>query len=140
MATKKFKLTGFARFLLVMIILVPVAFFGASWYNGEDGVEIIKQILKGNFDFEKKEKVVEEAPKEMKEEESKALVNTPPPPSKIEINSEIAKLQDELEYKNQKVDSLYKENAALKSDIEAKEKELKEVKDQLEKIKNAISQ
>ena len=39
----------------------------------------------------------------------KALVNTPPP-SKIEINSEIAKLQDELSYKSQKVDSLYKQN------------------------------
>ena len=50
------------------------------------------------------------------------------------------KLQDELNYKSQKVDSLYKENATLKSEIEAKDKELSEVKDQLEKIKSAISQ
>ena len=139
MATRKIKLTGFARFLLVMIILAPLAFIGASWYNGEDGIENLKQIFKGNFNFVKKEKVVEKAPDAAKEDESKALVNTPPP-SKIEINSEIAKLQDELDFKNQKVDSLYKENASLKSELDAKDKELSEVKDQLEKIKNAIGQ
>lgn len=139
MTRKKFKLTGFARFLLVMVVLAPLAFIGASLYNGEDGIENLKQLLKGNFNFEKKEIVVDEAPKEEKNEESKALVNTPPP-SKVEINSEVAKLQDELNYKSQKVDSLYKENATLKSEIEAKDKELSEVKDQLEKIKSAISQ
>ena len=56
MTRKKFKLTGFARFLLVMIILAPVAFIGASFYNGEDGIENLKQIFKGNFNFEKKER------------------------------------------------------------------------------------
>ena len=138
MTRKKFKLTGFARFLLVMIVLAPVAFIGASFYNGEDGIENLKQIFKGNFNFEKKEMVVEVEPEEEKTEESKALVNTAP--TEVEINSQVAKLQDELDYKSQITDSLYKENATLKSQIEAKDEELIEVKSQLEKIKSAISQ
>ncbi len=138
MARKKFKLTGFARFLLVMIVLAPVAFIGASFYNGEDGIENLKQLFKGNFNFEKKEMVVEEEPEEEKTEESKALVNKAP--SEVEINSQVAKLQDELDYKSQITDSLYKENATLKSQIKAKDEELTEVKSQLEKIKSAISQ
>ena len=141
MARKKFKLTGFARFLLVMVVLAPLAFIGASYYNGEDGIENLKQIFKGNFNFSKKEVTVKEKPKVEDTEESKALVNTPPPPpalTEVEINSEIAKLKDELEYKNAKVDSLYKQNEALKAQVDAKDKELNEVKRQLEKIKNAI--
>jgi hypothetical protein len=135
MASKKFKLTGFARFLLVMVVLAPLAFLGASYYNGEDGIENLKNLFKGNFNFGKKE-VVAEQPEE-KTDESKALVTQP---SEVEINSQVAKLQDELDFKTQKVDSLYKENATLKSEIKAKDKELSEVKDQLEKIKSAISQ
>jgi hypothetical protein len=134
---KKFKLTGFARFFLLMIVLAPLAFIGASYYNGEDGIENLKNIFKGKFNFEKKEVKKEEA-LDVKNETSEVLVKTPP--SKIEINSQVAKLQDELDFKNQKVDSLYKENAALKALIETKDKELNEAKVQLEKIKSAIGQ
>ncbi|MBR9922135.1 MAG: hypothetical protein GYB31_14955 [Bacteroidetes bacterium] len=38
----KLRVTGFTRFLLVMIIVVPLAYLGAAWYNGEDGVANIK--------------------------------------------------------------------------------------------------
>jgi hypothetical protein len=43
--TKRIRLTGFARFLFVMAILVPAAYFGASYYNGEDGLQNIKALL-----------------------------------------------------------------------------------------------
>lgn len=43
--TKRFRLTGFARFLFVMVILVPAAYIGASYYNGEDGIQNIKNLL-----------------------------------------------------------------------------------------------
>lgn len=29
-------MTPFARFFIVMLIIVPIAYFGASWYNGDD--------------------------------------------------------------------------------------------------------
>ena len=39
MARKKYKLTGFARFFLVMLFLVPVAFLTATYINqGEEGL------------------------------------------------------------------------------------------------------
>ena len=34
------KMTPFARFLIVMLIIVPLAYFGASWYNGEDPLNV----------------------------------------------------------------------------------------------------
>lgn len=43
--TKRLRLTGFARFLFVMVILVPAAYIGASYYNGEDGIQNIKNLL-----------------------------------------------------------------------------------------------
>ncbi len=30
------KLTGFARFFIVMLFVVPLAYIGASYYNGQD--------------------------------------------------------------------------------------------------------
>ncbi|MCB0551292.1 MAG: hypothetical protein KDD19_27220 [Phaeodactylibacter sp.] len=34
------KMTPFARFFIVMLIIVPLAYFGASWYNGEDPLNV----------------------------------------------------------------------------------------------------
>lgn len=137
MTRKKFRLTGFARFFLIMIVLAPLAFIVASYYNGENGIENFKNLFKGKFNFGKNE-IQKETTNDESTDESKALVNQAP--SEIEINSQVAKLRDELDFKNQKVDSLYKENAALKAQIEAKDKELREAKVQLEKVKSAISQ
>lgn len=33
-------MTPFARFIIVMLIIVPLAYFGASWYNGEDPLNV----------------------------------------------------------------------------------------------------
>lgn len=41
----KVKTTGFARFMLIMIIVAPLAYIGASYYNGQDGIENIKRLL-----------------------------------------------------------------------------------------------
>ncbi len=42
---RKYKMTGCARFFLVMIILAPLAYFGASYYKGEDGIQNIKNLF-----------------------------------------------------------------------------------------------
>lgn len=42
---RKLKLTGFARFLIFLIIFAPIAFLGASYYNGEDGIQNLKNII-----------------------------------------------------------------------------------------------
>ena len=38
----RFKVTGFTRFILIMVILVPLAYVIASYYNGKDGIEELK--------------------------------------------------------------------------------------------------
>jgi hypothetical protein len=42
-----FKVTGFTRFILIMIILVPLAYVIASYYNGKDGIEELKKLVLG---------------------------------------------------------------------------------------------
>ncbi len=41
----KYKMTGCAKFFFVLIILAPLAYVGASYYNGQDGIQNIKNLL-----------------------------------------------------------------------------------------------
>ncbi len=45
MPKKKHQMTPFARLLLVLIIAAPASYIGASYYNGEDGIENIKKLF-----------------------------------------------------------------------------------------------
>lgn len=45
MAQHKKRLTPFARFLLAIVIIVPLAYMGASYINGEDGVQNVKEMV-----------------------------------------------------------------------------------------------
>lgn len=42
---RKLKTTPFARFLFAMLFIVPLAYIGASYYNGEDPIALIKDKL-----------------------------------------------------------------------------------------------
>lgn len=44
----RLKTTGFTRFLLMLIIVAPLAYIGASYYNGEDPLKNIRELFKGN--------------------------------------------------------------------------------------------
>jgi len=41
-------MTGFARLLIFMIFFTPIAYIGASYYNGEDGIAKIKSLFEQN--------------------------------------------------------------------------------------------
>ncbi|MEM9929379.1 MAG: hypothetical protein AAF840_06150 [Bacteroidota bacterium] len=41
----KTKMTAFSRFLLFLLIFIPLAFVGASYYNGEDPVANLKNLI-----------------------------------------------------------------------------------------------
>lgn len=45
MSSGKYKMTGCARFFLVLLILIPVAYFSASYLTGKDGVNFIKDLF-----------------------------------------------------------------------------------------------
>lgn len=42
---RKLRVTGFTRFMLVMVILIPLAFAAAAIYNGKDPIAEAKRLL-----------------------------------------------------------------------------------------------
>lgn len=41
----KYKMTGFARFFIFIIVATPIVYLIASYYNGEDGLANIKSLF-----------------------------------------------------------------------------------------------
>lgn len=41
----KYKVTPFARLLFFLVLFAPIAYLGASYYQGEDGIKNIKEAL-----------------------------------------------------------------------------------------------
>ncbi|MBX2814355.1 MAG: hypothetical protein KTR24_00085 [Saprospiraceae bacterium] len=47
---RKYKVTGCAKFFFVIIILAPLAYIGASYYNGQDPFDTISNIFGSDGD------------------------------------------------------------------------------------------
>ena len=98
---KKYKSTGFAKFIIIMLILAPLAYIGASYANGEDGIKNIKNLFTGK---DKTEKTIEEDSPKTSVSESK-----------------VKRLE-------QRIKRLEKENDELRDELEDKEAEIRELK------------
>lgn len=122
MSKRKLQMTGFSRFFLFLIIFLPSLFFGVSYLKGEDGMKTLKDL----FGMESTERVED------------ARVETVP--TETFVNGEVKRLQDELEEKESRLKELYQENELLKKNADDAKAELKEVQQQLDKIKSAIGQ
>ncbi len=106
---RRLKITGFARFFLFLLIAGPLAYLGASYYNGEDGLENIKSL----FNNQNSESTTVEKREDSSTEERSDI-----------YDGTIERLKDELEYKNRRLDSLFEENVDLKKRLEALEIQL----------------
>ena len=95
MATK-LKMTGFARFILVLALLTPLAYIGASYYNGEDGIQNIKNLIQGGKNH------------------SSVTIQA----DQIEPAQDVTTLQDQVKELNERVQDLTQENAELKAQIQ----------------------
>lgn len=42
---RRLKSTPFARFLIAMLFIAPMAYMGAAYYNGEDPIQLVKDKL-----------------------------------------------------------------------------------------------
>ena len=104
---RKFKVTGFARFFFVMIIVAPLAYIGASYYNGEDGIANIKRILG------------------IEKSEAPAGDETP-----AALPADEDSMRKELEKREKRLEELKRENERLREEVKAKEQELSELKNQ----------
>ncbi len=86
---RKYKTTGCAKFFFVIIILAPLAYLGASYYNGQDGWANLKGLF-GGSSTERIEKVEDQS-----------------------------KLTEEIKDLKQKVKKLEVENEKLQGDLQA---------------------
>lgn len=120
MAKRSLKVTGFTRFMLVMLLVAPLAYIGASYYNGEDGIQNIKNLFNGGEPQETSSKSTGEAEADVKS------VNQSPSANALE--EENKKLKEELDFKSKRVDELYLENEQLKRRLESLEKALEDAK------------
>ncbi len=108
---RKARLTVFSRFIIMMLIVGPLAFLGASYYNGENGVETIKDLFNQGS----------------KESTTETRTNrTEPSSTEADDNAtyKIRKLEEELAYKEKRLDAMYKENETLKQKVEELERKV----------------
>lgn len=101
---KKHKMTGCARLFLALLIIAPLAYLGAAYYNGQDGIQNIKNLLGiGEKKADTGNDTYENTSEDLKDDGA-------------EKQREIQKLKDE--------------NAQLRKEIEALKSELQKLKGQ----------
>ena len=102
---RKLKLTGLARFIIVMAILAPLAFVGASYYNGQDGIQNLKELIG------------------IEEGTSTTVISK----DRVSENADVAEFEGALEALKERLEALEKENKELKATLYEKEQEIKEL-------------
>lgn len=106
MASRKLRLTTFSRFLLVMLFLGPLAYFGASYYNGEDPVANIKKMIG-----------IEEVEKSSNDQKETTVRKNNRNSDRSVDGSELSRLKEENESLKAKVRKQEQEIYKLKEDI-----------------------
>jgi len=114
MARRSLRLTPFTRFLLIMIIVAPLAFMGAAYYNGEDGWAKLKQLV--GIDLAENPSVKDDDTTEIPKEPTKAESGT--------AEEEISNLKKLVGEQELKIKGLMEENEELRNRIEELEKQL----------------
>lgn len=95
---RKLKSTGFGRFLLFMIFLIPIAYLGAAYLNGEDGVGKLKNMLSG-------------------EETTAEVVSTANTSVTTDLEVTVEALKNEIDIKKERIEELEEENATLREKL-----------------------
>lgn len=113
----KYKATGCARFFFVLIILAPLAYLGASYFNGEDGIQNIKDLI-GIDDDSPQRDYIPDDPEPATEKATKSAEQAESQVDDSSGNQSDDKSNDQSEA----IEELTGENANLKkdkSDLEA---------------------
>lgn len=101
---RKLKLTGFARFFLLLLILTPIAYMVASYVNGEDGLSNIKRLMG-----------IEEQADAPAEERKGQTTTLPVETSDIpDLQEQIRTLNDSIRAKDLQIQELKREIRILK--------------------------
>ena len=120
--SSKYKATGCARFFLVLIILAPLAYLGASYYNGEDGIENVKNLLGiESSDSDSEPTTYEEKEDPAVSSDKPEVKNEVPGENANDDTSEndgqpVEKTEDISNEQNERINELTKENEKLRKD------------------------
>ncbi len=101
------KVTPFARFLLAMVIIIPLAFAGASYINGEDPIANFKQWT--GMETKSEEKTAPAAPKAettAAPPEAEAEKAAPEKRDEEALRAEVEKLKKQLKQRDQAIEDL----------------------------------
>jgi len=96
MARRQLRIKPFTRFVLFMIIVVPLAYFGIMAYQGEDGLKRLQDLFENN--------------------------TTKPQPTMdtetMDLEQQIQKAQEEVEATQNEIQQLHEEINTLKKELE----------------------
>ncbi len=107
MASRKLRLTPFARFFIFLLFAAPLAYLGASYYNGQDGIAKIKDLIGVAEDSIGSNYSQEDSGKDT------------PTADATDLEIQLLRLQDDLKDHSERIDHLYKENVKLKEELKA---------------------
>ena len=113
MAKSKLRMTGFARLLIAMIVILPLSFLAATFINGGQGLTDLKEMM-GISSSDS------EIVKEVEADVSSESIDVPPPPP-MEKVGQSEEVMNEL---RDKLNEMYDENSALKEEIVELKKQL----------------
>jgi predicted RNase H-like nuclease (RuvC/YqgF family) len=108
---RRLRLTGFARFFIVMLFVAPIAYLAASFYNDADGLENLKNL------FQSKDKTTH---------------TTDRYPSSPTDAGDVAQLP-ELQ---QTIRKLRDDNLRLMETLQDKEQEIERLRREIERLKS----
>ncbi|HNR08080.1 MAG TPA: hypothetical protein PKM27_12240 [Saprospiraceae bacterium] len=115
---RPYKTTGCFRFFLFLIILAPLAYIGASYYHGQDGIgNIVNLFKKGLSVFSSSDS------KKSSETTTSLPVESPGAREGEKIKQ--SDLENSLEIKDRQIESLIKENLELKQKLKEYEEAAK---------------
>ena len=115
---RSYKTTGCFRFVLFIVILAPLAYLGASYYNGQDGVQNIK-----NFFSKAKTTIGLGTDIEKSSTPNATTSTTPSLPAATE--AEITNYKSTISIKDLELNALIKENLDLKLKLQECENKIK---------------
>jgi hypothetical protein len=128
MARRRRKLTPFARFFLVMLVLVPAAFIGASLFNKEDPGENFQKVLewfKPSSSDEETAPMPEIVPPPVQEETQPDAVEPDTPSSRSPQTQADTQDENRVRYLEQQMESMKQQLETLEERIRALEQESK---------------
>lgn len=117
---KKLRLTNFARFFIFLVIIIPAAFFGASYINGEDPKENLDKLLNRSLKQSTEDvapaiqELEEEASIETNAEEASATVKKVEEHDSSEVQAELEFYKAKVKKLESQIEALEKENYILK--------------------------